>query len=126
MVFRTKFVELQKNVTFSFPGDSRDRWGMNRDFIVAINDHRASHVIASQTIFADDSMSGWYGLGGDCIETGLPHYVVMDWKPENGCELKTAACGKSRIIIRIENVASAEDTAVKGSGSDHLHETAVT
>ena len=50
----------------------------------------------------------------------------MDWKLENGCELNTAAWGKGEIIIRIENVVSPGDIAVKDFESDHLHGTAVT
>ena len=50
----------------------------------------------------------------------------MDQKPENGYELKTAAGGKGGIIIRIENVVSAEDTALKDFESEPLHGTAVT
>lgn len=65
IISRTRFKELRHDVTFSFPADSSDRWGMIRDFIVAINDHRASHVIPSQNICVDESMSRWYGLGGD-------------------------------------------------------------
>ena len=99
---------------------------MIRDFIVAINDHRASHVIPSQNICVDENMSRWYGLEGDCIDTTLPHYVAMDRKPKNGCELKTAACGKSGIIVRIENVVTAEYTALKDFEGEHLHGTAVT
>ena len=126
IISRTRFKELRHDVTFSFPADSSDRWRMIRDFIVAITDHRASHVIPSQNICVDESMSRWYGLRGDWIDTGLPHYVSMDQKLENGCELKTAACGKSGIIIRIENVVSAEDTSLRDFESEHLHGTAVT
>ena len=46
----------------------------------------------------------------------------MDRKPENGCELETAACGRSGIRIGIENVVSAEDTVLKDFESDHLHD----
>ena len=65
IISRTRFEELRQNVTFSFPANSSDRWGMIRDFIIAINDHRASHVIPSQKSCVDESMSRWYGLGGD-------------------------------------------------------------
>ena len=121
----TRFEEFRQNVTFSFPADSSDRGVIIRDFIFAINDHRASHVIPSQNFCVDESMSRCYGLGGDWIDIILPHYVVMDRKQENRYELKTAACGKSGIIIRNENVVSAEDTALKDFESEHLHGTAM-
>jgi hypothetical protein len=33
-------------------------------------------------------MSQWYGKGGDWINTGLPHYIAIKRKPENGCEIQ--------------------------------------
>ena len=32
----------------------------------------------------DESISRWYGHGGDWINIGLPMYVAMERKPENG------------------------------------------
>ena len=126
IISRTRLEELRQNATFTFSADSSDRWGMIRGFFVAIHDHRASHVIPSQNICVDESLSRWYGLGGDWIDTGLPHYVDMDQKTENRCELKTAACGKRGIVIRIGNVVSAEDTSMRDFENAHLHGTAMT
>jgi hypothetical protein len=41
-------------------------------------------------------MIQWYGTGGDWINEGLPHYVVIDCKPENGCEIQNA--GKIHVV----------------------------
>lgn len=49
-------------------------------------------------------MSRWHGLGGDWIGTRLPHFVALDRKPENGCEIRTAACEESGMMIRLEVV----------------------
>jgi hypothetical protein len=38
----------------------------------------------------------------DAINVGLPHYVAMDWKPENGCEIQNCCDGKSGILMRYE------------------------
>lgn len=47
-------------------------------------------------------MSRWYELGGDLVDIGPPHYVALDRKPENSCEIRTAASEKCGIMIRLE------------------------
>jgi Transposase IS4 len=42
---------------------------------------------------------------------GLPHYVSIDRKPENGCEIQNAACGRSGIMLNIRLVTTAVDEA---------------
>ena len=54
-------------------------------------------------------MSRWYGQGGHWINHGLPMYVVIDRKPENGCEIQNAACGRSGVMIRLKVVKTAEE-----------------
>lgn len=51
--------------------------------------------------------------------------MALGRKPESFCELKTALCGKSGTIIRIEMTMSAENTCGKEYESDHCHGTAV-
>lgn len=58
-----------------------------------------SNILAQ--ICIDESMSRWYGKGGDWINEGLPHYVAIDRKPENGCEIQTACCGTSGIMMSL-------------------------
>lgn len=59
----------------------------------------------SDTICVDESMSCWYGKeGGQWINYGLPQYIAIDQKPENGCEIQNAACG----ISKWHNVATKE------------------
>ena len=55
------------------------------------------------------SMSQWYGQGGHWINHGLPMYVAIDRKPENGCEIQNAACGHSGVMIRLKVVKTAEE-----------------
>jgi Transposase IS4 len=57
-------------------------------------------------------MSRWYGKGGDWINAGLPHYIAIDRKPENGCEIQTACCGTSGIMMSLR--------LVKGDKGDEL------
>ena len=70
-------------------------------------------------------MSSWYGLGGDWIDRGLPHYVAMDRKPESGCELKTSSCGELGILLQIEVVCSADKMRAREFEVTHQHGTAV-
>lgn len=56
-------------------------------------------------------MSRWYGLGGDWIDVWLPTYRTIDRKPENECEIKTSACGRSGIMLRLEIVKSPSSDA---------------
>lgn len=107
IISRQNFEDLRQHIRFS-KNDETDRRSLVNEFIDAINEHRASQVIPCELICPDESISRWYGLGGDWIEKGLAHYVALDQKPENGCELRTSACGKSGIFIRSEHVISAE------------------
>jgi Transposase IS4 len=53
-----------------------------------------------------------YGAGGDWINEGLPHYVAINRKPENGCEIQNAACGKTGIMMELH--------VVKGPAEEQL------
>jgi Transposase IS4 len=57
-------------------------------------------------------MIRWYGTGGDWINKGLPHYVAIDRKPENSCEIQNAACGKTGIMMELH--------VVKGPAEERL------
>ena len=57
----------------------------------------------------DESISRWYGLGVGWINSGLPMYIDIDRKPENGCEIQNSACGKSGLMMRILIIKSADD-----------------
>jgi hypothetical protein len=58
-------------------------------------------------------MSRWYGQGGDWINAGLPHYVAIDRKPENGCEIHTACCCTSGIMMTLRIVKKEEKESEK-------------
>jgi Transposase IS4 len=95
----------------------RYRWSLVNDFAAAINHHRKSMVIPSEVICVDESISRWYGQGGHWINIGLPHYVAIDRKPENGCEIQNAACGRSGIMLNVALVTTAEDEAARSTES---------
>ena len=81
---------------------SQYRWKLVDGFVKRFNDYRAQSFIPSEMICVDESISRWYGQGGDWINFGLSHYVAIDRKPENGCEIQDSCCGVSGIMMRLK------------------------
>ena len=55
-------------------------------------------------------------------------YVAIDIKPNNGCKIQEAACGRSKIIIRLQIVKTDTEEAVDSTAEDDngiLHGTKV-
>ncbi len=75
----------------------------------------------SEVICGDDSISRWYGKDAHWIDIGLPHYVALDHKTENGFEIQISAC----ISLHLELVTTAEDEKARAFESDTAHGTAV-
>jgi hypothetical protein len=65
----------------------RHCWALIDYFVSAFNTHRRIMVTTSEDICVDESMSRWNGQGGHWTDIRLPHYVAVDRKPENGCEI---------------------------------------
>jgi Transposase IS4 len=82
----------------------RIRWSLVDDFVTNFNQYRINRFIPSDSICVDESMSRWYGLGGSWINIGLPHYMAIDRKPDAGCEIQTACCGKSGVMLQLKLV----------------------
>jgi hypothetical protein len=59
------------------------------DMVKNFNKHREEKYNPSDKVTGDESIFMWYRLGGDWFNEGLPHYVAIDRKPEDGCEIKT-------------------------------------
>ena len=87
----------------------RYRWKLVDDFVFEYNNHRKRSFIPSEMLCVDESISRWYGQGGEWINKGLPHYVAIDRKPENGCEIQTTACGKSGVMLRLKLVKTKKE-----------------
>ena len=83
------------------------------NFVHNFNNYRASNFIPGSTICVDESIVRWYGLGGDWINMGLPMYVAIDCKPENGAEIQDACCGESGIMCRLKLVKTAAEEAAQ-------------
>ena len=58
------------------------------DMVEIFNRHREGYFLTSEWICVDESISHWYGLGVGWINIGLPMYISIDHKPENGCEIQ--------------------------------------
>ena len=54
-------------------------------------------------------MIRWYGTGGSWINAGLPNYVAIDRKPENGCEVQNCACGATGVMLQLRLVKTVEE-----------------
>jgi len=63
-----------------------------------------AHFHPADIICVDESISRWYGLGGSWINKGLPNYVAMDRKLEDGAEIQDSCCGKCNIMMRLKLV----------------------
>jgi hypothetical protein len=68
--------------------------------------------VPSDVICVDESMSRWYGHGGSCINLGLPHYMAIDRKPDAACEIWTACCGKSDVMMQLWLVKTSQELAM--------------
>ena len=103
-------------------------WLLIDGFAKEINDYRASHFSPSDFICVDESISRWYGQGGHWISHGLPMYVAIDGKPENGCEIQNECCGRSSIMMRIKLVKTSEEElthTIPDAETGLLHSTCV-
>lgn len=114
------------NCAVSDDNDSCARWALVDDFVKAINEHREMFVTPSELLCVDESMSRWYGLGGEWVDVGLPTYRAIDRKPENGCEIKTSSCGRSGILLRMEIVKSPTEDSRADKDAGMSHGTALT
>ena len=111
---RDRFDELFSHMEWSEqPLDRPDgmasetfRWMKVDDFVSRINAHRVSNFNPSHLICVDESIARWYGLGGTWINAGLPFYVAIDRKPEDGCEIQNSCCAVSGIMLRLKIVKS--------------------
>ena len=113
---RDRYDDIFSNLRFSDqpkekPADMTEaeyRWLLIDGFIERFNDHRAARLHPSDTITVDESISRWYGLGGNWIDIGLPMYVAMDRKPENGGEIQDSCDGATGIMLRLVVVKGAD------------------
>jgi Transposase IS4 len=114
---RKRFDDLWTCIRFSMQPDDKPeditsetyRWMLVDGFIRNFNQHRATNFIPSEKLCVDESFSRWYGQGGNWINHGLPMFVSMDRKPEDGCEIQNTACGKTGIMCQLKLVKTSRE-----------------
>ena len=132
---RSRFDLLYTHIRFSNQPEERPlgltherwRWMLVDDFVDAFNRYREQSFLPSDLLCVDESFSRWYGLGGYWINKGLPQYVAMERKPEAGCEIQDACCGRSGVMLRLKLVktASEEEHGDRTDNDGLLHGTKV-
>ena len=85
------------------------RWKIVEYFANNFNEYCTQLFSPSDLICTDESIPRWYGQSGHSINLGLPMYVEMDRKKENGAEIQNAACGRRGIMMRLRIVKSARN-----------------
>ena len=95
-------------------------WKLLEDFVTHFNEYRTKLFSTSNLICADESISQWYIQSGHWINLGLPMYVTMDRKPENGSEIRNSACRRSDIMMQISIVKSARNEEHQEEDEDNL------
>ena len=104
------------------------QWMLVDDHIANFIKNCARNYNPLDSICADESMPRWYGIGGHWINSGLPQYIAIDRKPENGCEIQNAADVFSGIMMQLNFVKtySEEDLHSPEEHDGLLHGTNVT
>ena len=96
------------------------RWKLFEDFVTHFNKYHTQLFSPSDLICADESISRWYVQGGHWINSGLPMYVTMDRKPENGVEVQNDACRWSGIMMHLRIVDSERNDKEKEYDEENL------
>ena len=73
-------------------------------FVNCINLHRKEKFNPSGKICVDKSIIQWYRIEGNWICKGLPHFVAIERKPDNGCKIQNSCFGDSGIMLRLKIV----------------------
>jgi hypothetical protein len=123
---RQRFDDLWSTIAFSEQPATRLEWMSSEQhcwllvngFVDKFNNYRKNYFIPSRTICVDDSISRWYGQGGCWINIGLPMYMAIDCKPENGCEIQNVAYGNSGVMLRLKLVKTAKEEGANALEDD--------
>jgi hypothetical protein len=69
----------------------RYRWILINDFVANINKYRQMTFVPGGHLEADESVIRCYGKGGAFVDAGLPMYLALERKPDNGGEIQNLA-----------------------------------
>jgi hypothetical protein len=76
------------------------RWMLVDNFVENINAYRQRTFVPGDHLEADKKVIRWYGVGGGYINKGLPMYLALERKPDNGGEIQNLADVASGIMLR--------------------------
>ena len=91
-ITRKRFNHLWSCINFSIQKNPRHEgmnikereWNLVNYHIIKSNRHRLTRLFPSERRYVYGSFRRWYGLVGDWINIGLPHYAQMDHKTYYG------------------------------------------
>jgi hypothetical protein len=94
----------------------RYRWMLINGFVANINKYRQRTFVPGGHLEANKTVILWYGKGSAFVDTGLPMYLALERKPDNGGEIQNLADVASGIILHLKVVKSAnEEKAIAAS-----------
>jgi hypothetical protein len=104
----------------------RYHWMLVDDFVANFNRHRQTTFKPGGHLEADETVIRWYGVGGAFVNAGLPMYLALERKPDNGGEIQNLADVSSGIMLGLKVVKSAteekaiiaEDVAASADDND--------
>jgi hypothetical protein len=90
----------------------RYHWMLVDDFIDNINEYRSRTFDPRNQLKADEMVIWWYGVGGTFVNAGLPMYLTLEHKPDNGGEIQNLADVASGIMLHLKVVKLAKEEKV--------------
>ena len=64
-----------------------------------INKYRARTFVPGDHLEADKTVIRWYGIGGAFVDAGLPMYLALERKLDNGGKIQNLADAASGIML---------------------------
>ena len=81
-------------------------WMLIEDFVANYNKYRQRTFVPGSHIEANETVVRWYGKGGAFVDAGLPMYLALERKPDNGGEIQNLADITSGIMLHLKVVKS--------------------
>jgi hypothetical protein len=74
------------------------------DFVANIDKYRQRTFVPGGNLEADETVIRWYGKGSAFVDAGLPMYLALERKPDNGGEIQNLADVASGIMLHLKVV----------------------
>jgi hypothetical protein len=104
------------------------RWMLVNDFVANIDEYRLRLFYPGNHLEANDTIIEWYGIGGAFFDAGLPMYLALEHKPNNGGKIQNLANVALGIMLHFKVVKSATKekatTTATATGADKSDDTA--